>query len=149
MKVSFVTTIRKDDVKDATGIQVPSDVIEQLNSGKKPKVVISLNGYSYRSTVAAYSGVFLIPLAKEHREAANVQAGDTLEITLALDTEPRVVEIPEDLASALDAKDGAKEAFDQLNYSTRKEHVRNITASKTDETRQRRIAKVVEMLGSH
>jgi len=145
MQTSFTTTIFKDDTFDATGIRVPEEAIAALNSGKKPRVKVSLNGYTYRSTVAVMGGEYLIPLAKEHRQAAAVQAGDTLEITLELDTEPRTVEVPEDLAAALDTR-GVREKFDALAYSVRKEHVRQVTTAKAEETRKRRIEKIVNGL---
>jgi hypothetical protein len=145
MQSTFKTTIMKDDVKDATGIRVPSEVITGFNSGKKPKVKITLNGYTYRSTVAAYGDVFMLPLAAEHRNAAGVKAGDEVEITLELDTEPRIVEVPADLAVAL-AEKGLTAAFDKLAYSARKEHVRQVESAKAQETRERRIVNIVAKL---
>jgi hypothetical protein len=145
MQKSFITTIFKDDTFDATGIRVPEEAITALGSGKKPRVKVSLKGYTYRSTVAVMGGEYLIPLAQEHRNAAGVQAGETLEITLELDTEPRTVEVPEDLAAALEDR-GVREKFDGLAYSVRKEHVRQVTTAKADETRQRRIEKIVNGL---
>jgi hypothetical protein len=146
MKTTFTTTIMKDDVKDATGIRVPVESITALDSGKKPKVKVSLNGYTYRSTVFVYSGdVFMLPLNAEHRNAAGVKAGDEVEITLELDTEPRIVEVPTDLAAAL-AEKSATEAFDKLAYSVRKEHVRQVESAKAQETRERRIVNIVAKL---
>ena len=145
MQTTFKTAIVKDDVKDATGIRVPAEVIAELNSGKKPKVKVTVNGYTYRSTVAAYGDVFMLPLAAEHRNAAGVKAGDEVEITLELDTEPRTVEVPADLAAAL-AEKGVTEAFDKLAYSVRKEHVRQVESAKAQETRERRIVNIVAKL---
>ena len=144
-KVTFVTAVQQAEGKNATGIQVPSDVVAALGSGKRPKVRISLNGYTYRSTVAAYGDVFMLPLSQEHREAAGVQANDTVEVTLELDTEPRTVEVPDVLAAAL-AENGVQQAFDALAPSRRKEHVRQVESAKADDTRQRRIAKIVAAL---
>ena len=144
-KVTFVTAVQQAEGKNATGIQVPSDVVAALDSGKRPKVKISLNGYTYRSTVAAYGDVFMLPLSQEHREAAGVQANDTVEVTLELDTEPRTVEVPDVLAAAL-AENGVQQAFDALAPSRRKEHVRQVESAKADDTRQRRIAKIVATL---
>jgi uncharacterized protein YdeI (YjbR/CyaY-like superfamily) len=104
-----------------------------------------LKGYSYRSTVAAYGDVFMLPLNQEHRAAAGVQAGDLVEVTLELDTEPRIVEVPEDLAAAL-AENGIRDAFDALSTSARKEHVRQVESAKAEDTRTRRIAKIVDGL---
>jgi hypothetical protein len=147
MSHKFTTTITQAEGLNATGISVPPAVIEALGSGKRPKVTITLNGYTYRSTVAPYGDVFMIPLNQEHRAAARVNAGDEVEITLALDTEPRTVEVPDDLAAALAEKAGAREAFDRLSYSTRKEHVRQVNEAKAQETRERRIANIVAKVG--
>jgi hypothetical protein len=146
MKASFVTTVLKDSGFNATGLVVPPEVIDQLGSGKKPKVVVSLNGYSYRSTVGVMDGRFMLPLAAEHRNAAGVQAGQTLEVTLELDTEPRTVEIPADLAEALAGQPGAAAAFEKLAFSIRKEHVRQVETAKAAETRTRRIAAILAKL---
>ena len=143
MKTKFTTTILQAEDVNATGIRVPAEVIAEFNSGKKPKVKVSLNGYTYRSTVAAYGDVFMLPLASEHRKAAGVNAGDEVEITLELDTEPRTVDVPADLAAALAEKLGATAAFDKLAYSARKEHVRQVESAKAQETRERRIANIV------
>lgn len=147
MAVTFTTTILKAEGLNATGISVPPDAIAALDSGKKPKVKISLNGYTYRSTVAAYGDVYMLPLNQEHRAAAGVDAGDEVEVTLELDTEPRTVEVPDDLAAALDRKPGARAAFDALSYSARKEHVRQVNEAKAQETRERRIANIVAKVG--
>jgi bifunctional DNA-binding transcriptional regulator/antitoxin component of YhaV-PrlF toxin-antitoxin module len=146
MKQTYTTTILKDDKVNATGIPVPKEVIEVFNSGKKPKVKVTLNGFTYRTTVAAFGDVFMIPLSQERREAAGVKAGDTVEITLELDTEPRVVEVPADLAEALADTPGASEAFDRSSYSARKEFVRQVESAKAPETRGRRIQKIVDTL---
>ncbi len=141
----FVTAVQQAEGMNATGIQVPPEVVAAFGSGKRPKVKISLNGYTYRSTVAAYGDVYMLPLSQEHREAAGVQAGDVVEVTLELDTEPRTVDVPADLGAAL-AENGVRDAFDALAYSARKEHVRQVESAKAEETRQRRIAKIVAAL---
>jgi hypothetical protein len=148
MGETFTTTIQKAEGLNATGIRVPPEVIAALGAGKRPKVTITLNGYTYRSTVAAYSGdVFMLPLSQEHRAAAGVEAGDEVEVTLELDTEPRTVDLPADLAAVLAAKPGARAAFDALSYTMRKEHVRQVESAKAQETRERRIAGIVAKLG--
>jgi hypothetical protein len=141
----FRTTIRLEG-KTATGIEVPPEVVEALGGGKRPPVRVTIGSYSYRSTVAPYSGVFMLPLAGEHREAAGVTAGDEVEVELTLDTAPREVAVPEDLAAALDAVPGARGAFDALSYTNRKEIVRSVEEAKAAETRARRIQKAVETL---
>jgi hypothetical protein len=147
MAVTFHTTILQAEGLNATGISVPPDLIASLGSNKRPPVVITLNGYSYRTTVAAYGDVFMVPLNQEHRNAAGVKAGDQVDVTIDLDTEPRTVELPDDLVAALDAKPGARAAFDGLSYSKRKEFVRQVNDAKTQATREKRIASVVEKMG--
>lgn len=148
MKTTFTTKVLKDTQVNATGLPVPPEVVAALQSGKKPKVKVSLNGHTYRSTVAAYGDIFMLPLSAENRNAAGLNAGDTVEVTLELDTEPRTVEVPADLAQALAGKPGAIQAFEKLSYSARKEFVRQVETAKAPETRQRRIAAIVEKLGS-
>lgn len=148
MAITFSTILIKDGEKNATGISIPSQIIDALGSGKKPKVKVSVNGYSYRTTVAAYGDVFMLPVSQEHRAAAGVQAGDAIEVTLELDTEPRLVTVPDDLAAALAAKPDALAAFDTLAYSARKEYVRNVESAKAQETRERRIASIVAKMGA-
>jgi hypothetical protein len=143
MKATFTTTVLKDDQVNATGLPVPAEAVAALGGNKKPPVVVRLPGYSYRSTIAAYGEVFMLPLAAEHRLAAGLQAGDQVEVTLELDTQPRTVLVPDDLAQALAGQPGAREAFDRLSYTQRKEAVRQVESAKAAETRQRRIAKIV------
>jgi bifunctional DNA-binding transcriptional regulator/antitoxin component of YhaV-PrlF toxin-antitoxin module len=138
----FKTTIMQAEGMNATGIVVPDEVVAKLGTGKKPKVVITLKGYTYRSTVAVMGGQFLLPLAKEHRDNAGVKAGDKVEVILEVDDAPREVEVPKDLAAAL-KKAGLRAAFDALAFSHRKEHVRAIEEAKALETRLRRIEKAV------
>ena len=132
--------------KTATGIEVPPDVVEGLNTGKRPPVKATVNGHTYRTTVAVMGGRFLIPLSAENREAAGVAAGDQVEVDLELDTEPREIAVPADFAEALDGEPSAKRFFDSLSYSHRQRHVLAIDGAKAAETRQRRIAKAIEML---
>jgi hypothetical protein len=146
MGITFKTTILQAEGLDATGISVPPEVVSSLGKGKKPPVKVTLNGYTYRSTVAAYGDVFMLPLAKEHRNAAGVKAGDQVDVTLELDLEPRTVEVPDDLAAALAEQPGARAAFDALSYTARKEYVRQVESAKAQETRERRIAAIVAKL---
>ncbi|MBP1995389.1 YdeI/OmpD-associated family protein [Paenibacillus eucommiae] len=146
MGVTFTTAIMKAQGKNATGISVPNEVIAALGGQKKPSVTVSLNGYTYRSTVAVMGNEFLIPLSAAHREASGLSAGEQVEVTLELDLEPRTVEIPNDLMTALSAQEGAIEAFEALAFSKRKEFVRQVNDAKTQETRERRIMGVVAKL---
>jgi hypothetical protein len=129
--------------KTATGIQVPDAVVEQLGAGKRPPVRVTIGGYTYRTTVAPMGGAFWIPVAAEHRTAAGIAAGETVDVEIALDSEPRAVTIPADLAAALEADPAAQQAFTQLSYSNQRRHVAAVEDAKTPETRQRRAAKVM------
>lgn len=146
MAHTFKTVLTKDDSLNATGIEVPAEVIAALGKGKKPPVKVTVNGFTYQSTVAVMGGAFMLPLSQERRAAAGVEAGQEIEVMLELDTEPRSVEVPGDLAAALAAQPGAREAFDKLAYSIRKEHVRQVESAKAAETRTRRINSIVEKL---
>lgn len=140
----FQTTIRQDG--NNTGIEVPPEVIEALGSGKRPPVTVTLNGYTYRSTVAVMGGDYMISLSAANRSAAGVAGGDDVEVELELDAAPREVELPAEFAAALDADPPARATFDRLSPSNKGWHVLQVTGAKTDETRQRRIAKQVEAL---
>jgi len=143
--VKFKTTIQQSD-KTATGIQIPNDVIEALGAGKKPPVTLSVNGYSYRSTVATVDGKFMVGFSAAHREASGLKGGDAVEVEIELDTQPRTVDVPADLQAALDADPQAKETFEKLSNSLKGYHVSQVLTAKTDETRQRRIEKSVAVL---
>lgn len=145
-KTTFTTTLLKATGMDATGIVVPADVMATLGPGKRPAVTVTVNGYTYRSTVAVMSGKFMLPLAKVHREAAGVTGGQKVKVTLALDTAPRETPLPADLKKAL-TKAKLLKAFEGKAFTHRKEWVRSVEEAKKPETRERRIAKVVEALG--
>ena len=132
--------------KTATGFEVPTDIVAGLGSHKRPAVVVTINGYSYRSTVATMGGRFLLPLSAENRNGAGVAAGDEIEVELALDTAPREVEVPPDYAAALDTDPALRRRFDALAFTQRKEQVRSIEDAKTDATRERRIQKFLDQL---
>lgn len=141
----FRTTVHLGG-KTATGIQVPEEVVAALEAGKRPPVHVTINGYTYRSTVAPMGGEFWLPVSAEVRERSGVSAGDEVEVAVALDTEPREVTVPPDFAAALDADAEGKRFFDGLSYSNQRRLVLSIEGAKTDETRQRRITKTVSML---
>ena len=130
----------------ATGMQVPAEVVAALGAGKRPAVRVTINGYTYRSTVATMGGKLLLPVSAEVRAGAGVAAGDEVEVQVELDTAPREVTVPVDFAAALDAEPAARQAFDSLSYSNKRYHVLAIEGAKAAETRQRRIAKAVEDL---
>ncbi|OMF24548.1 hypothetical protein BK133_22595 [Paenibacillus sp. FSL H8-0548] len=132
--------------KTATGFEVPAEVVESLGSGKKPAVRVAIGDHTYRSTIATMGGKFMLPLSAENRQAAAVAAGDTVEVALELDTEPRAITVPEDFAEALGQEEAALKFFEGLSYSNKRRIVYNIDQAKTAETRQRRIQKAVDSL---
>jgi hypothetical protein len=132
--------------KTATGLEVPERVVEALGTHKRPPVKVTINGFTYRSTVSPYGGRFFLPLSAENRSGAKVAAGDDVTVTLELDREPREVSVPADFQAALDVDLKVAQKFAALSYSHRKEHVRAIEEAKTSETRQRRIAKALDIL---
>jgi hypothetical protein len=143
--VEFRTTVELGG-KTATGLEVPAEVVDALGAGKKPPVVVRIGGHTYRSTVAVMGGRYLLPLSAENRTAAGVAAGDEVDVRVELDTAPREVAVPEDLAAALQGDAAAREAFDRLSYSHRRRHVMAIEDAKTPETRQRRVTKALDVL---
>ena len=132
--------------KTATGIVVPDEVVAGLQAGKRPPVCVTINGYTYRTTVSPMSGCFLIPVSAERRENAGVKAGEEIDVGIELDTEPRTVEIPADLAKALKSDPKAAGRFEKLSYTHRKEHVLALESAKTPETRKRRLEKTLAAL---
>jgi len=132
--------------KTATGIRVPPEVVAALGPSKKPAVRVTIAGHTYRSTIATRSGVFLLGVSAENRTAAGVAAGDDLDVDLELDTEPREVTVPPDLADALAGDAQARRFFDTLTHSQKQWYVLPIEQAKAPETRERRVAKAIAML---
>lgn len=142
----FHTTILQTG-KNTAGIQVPEEIIEQLGAGKRPLVRVTINKYTYRSAVAVMDGKYMIGFNSEHRKATGVQGGEETDVTLELDLEPRTVEIPKDLKDAL-IEANALDAFERSAPSMKKEYVRQVEGAKAQETRKRRIAKIVDKLSA-
>ena len=143
--MQFTATIELGG-KTATGIPVPEEVVLGLGQGKRVPVVVTLGGHSYRSTIAAYNGTYMLPLAAEHREAAGVAAGQEVVVDLEVDDAPREVQVPEDLARALAADGVTQAAFDRLSYSNKRRIVQSVEGAKAAETRARRIDKALTEL---
>lgn len=141
----FRTTLLQDG-KTATGIQIPDEIVEALGRGKRPPVTVTINGYSYRNTVAVMGGVYMVGVSAEHRAGAGIKGGDEIDVDIELDTAPREITVPADFAAALDAEPNARRTFDALSYSNKSWHTLQIEGAKTDETRQRRISKSIETL---
>ena len=127
--------------KTATGIEVPGEVVDALGAGRRPAVSVTINGHTYRSTVAVMGGRNLVGVSAENRKAAGVAAGDEIEVDIMLDSAPREVVVPPDFAAALEIDPAAKATFTALSYSNRLRHVLAIESAKTPETRQRRVLK--------
>lgn len=132
--------------KTATGINVPAEVVDALGAGKRPRVTVTINGHTYRTSVAVLGGRYMLGVSADNRVAAGVEGGQEIEVELLLDTAPREVTVPPDFAAALAIEPAAQATFDGLSYSNKSWHVLQIDGAKTDETRQRRIAKSVEAL---
>jgi hypothetical protein len=141
-------TVLEQGGKTATGIHVPDEVVEALGSGKRPPVLVTINGHTYRNTIARRGDRFMLSVSAENRTKAGVSAGDEIEVSLELDTQPRVVTVPDDFTAALDQAKAARQAFDKLAYSHQLRWVLSVEDAKTPETRQRRISKAVESLRS-
>ena len=129
--------------KTATGITVPPEVVESLNAGKRVPVTVTIKKHSYRTTIAPYNGVYM---SAENREAAGVNAGEVLRIRIAVDTAPRAVDVPADLAAALAKSKAAKSFFETLSFSNQRGYVAWVEDAKKEETRNARVVKCVESL---
>ncbi len=143
--MKFRTTVVQSG-KTATGIVVPEAVMEALGAGRRPPVRVTIGAYTYRSTVATVDGAPMVGLSAENRAGAGVAGSDEVEVDIVLDTEKREVAVPAELAAALDAEPQARATFDALSNSNKSWHVLQVTGAKTEETRQRRIAKSIATL---
>jgi len=139
--VSFETTVAATG--NNTGIVVPEEVIEQLAAGKRPPVLVSVNGYEYRNTVGVMGGKYMISISAAVRKATGLKGGDPIRVTLTVADSPREVIVPADFAAALAASEQAAAFFGTLSNSLQRYHVDTITAAKSADTRQRRIDKAI------
>ncbi|WP_137940271.1 YdeI/OmpD-associated family protein [Chitinivorax sp. B] len=131
---------------NATAVEVPKEALEQLNAGTRPPVVITINGHSWRSRIAAMRGMHLVGISAANRKASKISEGDLVEVLLELDVEPRTVEEPDDVASALNKHEALRTAFESLPFGLRCKHIASIEEAKSPETRLRRIAKLLSEL---
>jgi hypothetical protein len=129
-----------------TGIEVPEDVVLAFGRGKRVPVTVTVNGYTYRSTIASMRGKFLIPVSAAIRAETGLKANDPIDVTLELDDAPREVEVPDELANALAADPLAADAWEKLSYSRKRQHTLAIDAAKAIETKARRVAKTIAAL---
>jgi hypothetical protein len=141
--VSFATTVTATG--NNTGIVVPDEVIEQLGSGRRPPVLVAVNGYEYRTTVGVMNGRAMISVSAAVRKATGLQGGDAVEVTLAVADSPREVTVPPDFADALAADKQAGAFFGGLSNSLQRYHIDIINAAKGADTRQRRIDKAIAL----
>ncbi|MEA2646727.1 MAG: hypothetical protein QOE92_1810 [Chloroflexota bacterium] len=146
MAERFVATVGGDAPLEPGALpllEVPATVVEALGGAQKPRVRVTLNGHTYRSTVAVYDGRFYLPVNRENKARSGVELGDAIEVTLDRDDAPRTVEIPADLAATLADSPGARERFEALSYTARRERVEALLSAKREETRARRLATIV------
>jgi hypothetical protein len=139
--VTFETTVTASG--NNTGIMVPDDVIAQLDAGKRPPVIVNVNGYEYRNTVAVMGGSYMIGISAAIRKATGLQGGDPIRVELSVAETPREVNVPDDFAVALASDERASAFFARLSNSMQRYHVDTINGAKTDETRRRRIDKAI------
>ena len=134
--------------KSGTGtlFEVPGTIVRALGDRKRLPVTVAINGHTYRTTVAVYGGRYFIGVSRDNRERAGVEAGQTITVTLAADSEPRTVRVPPDLAQAMRDAPKAKSFFDQLSFTHRREYVEWFTGAKRPETRTRRIERAIQDL---
>lgn len=131
----------------AAAVVLDDEQVAEVGEGRKRfPVVATVDGYTWRTSVARMGGEFLLGLNREVRTGAGVEAGDEVDVELTLDTEPREVEVPPELAAALARDPAADAAYERLSFTHRKEYARWVAEAKRDETRARRVAQAVEML---
>ena len=144
-RIAFTATLESRG--PAAAFVLDEDQVATVGEGaKRFAVLATVNGYSWRTSVARMGGESLLGLSRAVREAAGVAIGGTVDVVVELDQAPREVEVPELLATALAADPVASAAFDQLAFTHRKEFARWVAEAKRDETRQRRVEQAVEMI---
>jgi hypothetical protein len=144
-QVHFRTTVLTAG-KTATGIQIPDEVIARLGAGRKPAVKITINGFTYRSTVAVMNGRFMVGINAENRAQAKVAGGDVIDVLIAVDRDVREVAVPAEFQRLLAERPAIKAVFDRLSYTKRRVIAEGIAGAKTEETRERRIQKAIREL---
>ncbi len=141
--VTFRTTL--SSFGNNTGIEVPPELIEELGAGKRPPVLVNVNGHEYRNTVGVMGGKYLVSVSAAIRKATGLAAGDPIAVTLTVATEPRAAEVPDDFRAALDSEPIAAAFFAELANSLQRYHIDRINGAKTQETRDRRITGAVDL----
>jgi Bacteriocin-protection, YdeI or OmpD-Associated/Domain of unknown function (DUF1905) len=141
----FKTRLVAGESKNVTGIAVPDAVMTALGAGQRPRLKISVNGYEMTAVPGHMAGKTMIGFSAAHRAASGLSGGDEITVRLELAAGPEAIEIPPDLQAAL-AEAGKLDAFSKAAPSRRKEWVRQVTEAKSQDTRSRRIGKVVDAL---
>jgi hypothetical protein len=131
---------------NTTGFEVPDEIVTGLAGGGRPKVVATMNGYTFRSSIAKMGGSYWLGVSAERRSAAGVEGGQVLDVDVELDAAPREIEVPGDLRAALDADPAAAAFWETVSFSNKRWHVDQLTSAKTEETRSRRLAKSIALL---
>jgi hypothetical protein len=141
--VAFDTTVAATG--NNTGIVVPDEAIERLGAGRRPAVVVNVNGYEYRNTVGVMGGKHMISISAAIRKETGLAGGDPIHVVLTLADGPREVSVPDDFAQAMAADPAVAQFFGTLSNSVQRYHVDTINAAKNPDTRQRRIDKAVQL----
>ena len=142
----FRAELRSAGDSGGAGFDVPLEVAAALSDAKRPPVTVTVNGHEFRTRLAVYGGQPMVGVTRANRAAAGIDVGDAFDVLLALDTAPRDVDVPPDLAEALAAEPSSATAFDRLSFTHRREYVQWITEAKRPETRARRVAGTLDRL---
>jgi hypothetical protein len=145
MNQTFRATVTSTG-KTTCGINVPDEIVEALGGGGHPKVVATLDGYTYRTSVARMGGGYWFGVTAANRAASGINAGDEVQVTLELDTAPRELEVPPELAAALDDDAVAKAFFDGLSYSNKRVFTESVAGTNNPETKARRVTKAIGLM---
>lgn len=138
--VSFDTTLSA--FGNNTGIEIPDSIIEELDAGKRPNLMVRVNGYEYQNTPGIMNGKTLLSFNADHREKTGLKGGDKIHVELSVSSTPREVEMSADFLNALKTSN-TEEFFNALSNSLQRYHCDLINGAKTEETRQRRIEKAI------
>lgn len=132
--------------KTTAGFEVPESVVEALGGGKHPKIVATVNGFAFRTSIASMGGRYVFGVSADRRMEAGIQAGEVHDVDVELDTAPREVDVPADFVTALHQNPAAKAFWDTLSYSDKSWHALQIAGAKKPETRSARINKSISLL---
>lgn len=143
MATTYTTTVIGSG--NHASIEIPDTNLHEINGTRRAPLKITINNHTYQSTATGVDGKCMVVFPQRERDAAHVQAGDTITVTLELDSGYRNVDLSPELVTALN-KSGLQETFAALTYSPRREHARSVADAKTDATRDRRIDTIINSL---